>query len=145
MAWPTAARVPGSGGSGGLRQHPRQDRRRIAIRDCAHAWEPLELAEGFTQEERGRPEWMITVAERGLVPFLEKALPHISRVAPGHFAVDTAQARELIQTTVIEEHFVGISADGNRVYARLLEAGAQPWAFVRDGTHQGWWMFRRTR
>src|SRR5436190_1751152 len=68
------------------------------------------------------------------VPLDEKALPHIFRAAPGHYAVETAEARELVQTIVIEKYFVGISADGNRVYARLLETGAQIWAYVRNGT-----------
>jgi len=39
--------------------------------------------------------------------FLEKALPNIFKADPGHFAEDTAEARELIQTTVTEANFVG--------------------------------------
>ena len=52
---------------------------------------------------------------------------------------DDEQARfeqmiALIQTTVTQVNFVGVSVDGNRVYARLLETGSQIWVFVRDGT-----------
>lgn len=61
-------------------------------------------------------------------------LPHIFRQAPGHFVQDTAAARELIQTTVTEASFVGTRPDGDRVYARLLDTGAQIWAFVYNGT-----------
>jgi len=40
----------------------------------------------------------------------------------------------LIQATVTEENFVGVSARGNQVYARLLETGKQIWVWVREGT-----------
>ena len=56
------------------------------------------------------------------------------RQRAGHFAQDTAEARELIQATVTEENFVGVSARGNQVYARLLETGKQIWVWVREGT-----------
>ena len=48
--------------------------------------------------------------------------------------VDTAEARELIQTTVIEDNLVGLRASGDRVYQRVLETGAQIWVYVREGT-----------
>jgi len=124
----------GGGGSRGLDSIRARIIACIAARNYDQAREYLKLAANMSVEEQGRFEQMISAAERGLLPFLEKALPHIFRAAPGHFAVETAEARELIQTTVIEEHLVGTSADGNRVYARLLETGAQIWAFVRNGT-----------
>jgi len=104
------------------------------MRDYQHARDLLELAEGFTQQERDRLEWAITAAERGLVPFLEKALPHIFRLEDGHFPVDIAEARELIQTTVTSANFVGPSPKGNQVYARLLDTGAQIWVYVWNET-----------
>src|SRR3954470_13046952 len=123
----------GVGGSGGLDSIRTRILAAIAMRDYQHARDLLELAANITEEEQARFEQMISAAERGLVPFLENALPHIFRAKPGHFPVDTAAARELIQTTVMETNFVGIAVDGNRVYARLLETGSQIWVFVRDG------------
>jgi hypothetical protein len=123
----------GVGGSGGLDSIRTRILAAIAMRDYQHARDLLELAEGFTQQERDRLGWAITAAERGLTPFLEKALPHIFKTDLGHFAEDTAEARELIQTTVTEANFVG-SRYGNAVYARTLETGIQIWAWVRDGT-----------
>ena len=48
--------------------------------------------------------------------------------------MDPAEARELIETTAIETNFVGLSKDGNMVYQRLLDTGAQIWVYVREGT-----------
>ena len=124
----------GVGGSGSLDSIRARVLACIAARDYDQAREYLKLAANMSEEEQARFEQMISAAERELVPFLEKALPHIFRAAPGHYAVETAEARELVQTIVIEKYFVGISADGNRVYARLLETGAQIWAYVRNGT-----------
>jgi len=124
----------GVGGSAGLDSIRARVLACIAARNYDQAREYLKLAANMTEEEQAQFEQMISAAERGLVPFLERALPHIFRAKPGHFPVDTAAARELIQTTVMETNFVGISVDGNRVYARLLETGSQIWVFVRDGT-----------
>jgi len=124
----------GSGGSGGLESIRIKILAAIAMRDYQHARDLLELAEGFTQQERGQLEWAITAAEQGLTPFLEGALPHIFRADPGHFAEDTAEARELIQTTVTQANYVGLREKGDLVYARIVEAGAQIWVYVRDGT-----------
>ena len=77
---------------------------------------------------------MISAAERGLAPFLDGAVEHIFREAPGHFEVDTAEARELLQTTVTEANFVGVRQYGNRVYQQVLETGIQIWVHARDGT-----------
>ena len=77
---------------------------------------------------------MITAAERHLVPFLDGAVAHIFRAKPGHFPVDTAEARELIQTTAIGEYFVGIKAGGTAVYQRVIETGTQIWVYVSAGT-----------
>jgi hypothetical protein len=123
----------GVGGSGGLDSIRTRILAAIAMRDYQHARDLLELAAGFTEQERDRLEWAIIAAERGLTPFLEKALPHIFRVEDGHFPVDTAEARELIQTTVIEDNLVGLRASGDRVYQRVLETGAQIWVYVREG------------
>jgi hypothetical protein len=123
----------GVGGSGGLDSIRARVLACIAARNFDQAREYLKLAANMTEEEQARFEQMISAAERGLVPFLEKALPHIFRAKPGHFPVDTAAARELLQSTVMETNFVGISIDGNRVYAQLLETGSQIWVFVRDG------------
>ncbi|HYV45274.1 MAG TPA: hypothetical protein VFA20_10455 [Myxococcaceae bacterium] len=103
------------------------------MRDYQHARDLLELAEGFTQQERDRLAWAITAAERGLTPFLEGALPHIFKADPGHFAEDTAEARELIQTTVTQANYAGIREKGDLVYARIVGTGAQIWVYVRDG------------
>jgi hypothetical protein len=85
------------------------------------------------RDEQARFEQMISAAERGLPRFLERALPHIFKATEGHFAQDTAEARELIQTTVTAANLVG-NRYGNAVYARTLETGIQIWAWVRDGT-----------
>ncbi|HYV44190.1 MAG TPA: hypothetical protein VFA20_04980 [Myxococcaceae bacterium] len=131
---PRYAPLEGSGGPGGLDTIRAKILLAIAARDYEHARDLLELAEGFSQTERDRLGWMIEAAERRLVPFLEQALPHIFKPDPGHFAEDTAEARELIQTTVTDAYFVGKSEVGNLVYARLLETGKQIWVFVRNGT-----------
>src|SRR3954470_17897729 len=123
----------GVGGSGGLDSIRARILACIAARNYDQAREYLKLAANISEEEQARFEQMISAAEQGLVPFLEKALPHIFRAKPGHFPVDTAAARELIQTTVTEANLVGIRADGDRVYARLLDTGAQIWAFVYNG------------
>jgi hypothetical protein len=78
-------------------------------------------------------EQRISAAERGLTPFFEGSLPHIFRVAEGHFAQDTAAARELIQTAVTRPNLLGIDRFGNSVYARVLDSGSQIWAYVREG------------
>src|SRR4051812_25405181 len=124
----------GVGGSGGLDSIRTRILAAIAMRDYQHARDLLELAEGLTQQERDRLGWAITAAERGLTPFLEGVLPHIFKADPGHFAEDTAEARELIQTTATQVNFVGISSKGTQVYARLVETGAQIWVHVWNGT-----------
>src|SRR3954471_13881777 len=88
----------GVGGSGGLDSIRTRILAAIAMRDYQHARDLLELAANMSEEEQARFEQMILAAERGLVPFPEKALPHIFRVEDGHLPVDTAEARELIQT-----------------------------------------------
>jgi hypothetical protein len=117
----------GVGGSGGLDSIRTRILAAIAVRDYQHARDLLELAEGFTQQERDRVEWAITAAERGLAPFLEGALPHIFKADPGHFAEDTAEARELIQTTATKENFVRVQELGFKVYQRILDTGVQVW------------------
>jgi len=124
----------GGGGAGGLDSLRARILACIAARNYDQAREHLKLAANMTEEDQARFEQMISAAERELVPFLEEALPHIFRQRAGHFAQDTAEARELIQTTVAEANFVGIHAQGNRVYARILETGTQIWVYVRDGT-----------
>ena len=49
----------------------------IAARNYDQAREYLKLAANMADDEQARFEQMISAAERGLVPFLEKALPHI--------------------------------------------------------------------
>jgi hypothetical protein len=122
----------GVGGSGGLDSIRTRILAAIAMRDYQHARDLLELAEGFTQQERDRLAWAITAAERGLTPFLEGALPHIFKADPGHFAEDTAEAREGIQTTVTQAKRWD-PGKGDLVYARIVETGAQIWVYVRDG------------
>jgi len=124
----------GGGGSGGLDSVRARVLACIAARNYDQAREYLKLAVNMGEEEQARFEQMISAAERGLVPFLEKALPHIFRAEDGHFPADTAEARELIQTTVLEDNFVGLRASGDRVYQKVLETGVQIWAYVRDGT-----------
>jgi len=124
----------GSGGSGGLSSVRMKILAAIAARDYEHARHLVELAADLGDQERARFQQMISAAERGLVPFLEKALPHIFRAESGHFAQDTAEARELIQTTAVETYFVGIRKGGVRVYQRILEVGSQIWVYVYDGT-----------
>jgi len=92
----------GVGGSAGLDSIRARVLACIAARNYDQAREYLKLAANMTEEEQAQFEQMISAAERGLVPFLERALPHIFRAKPGHFPVDTAAARELIQTTVME-------------------------------------------
>jgi hypothetical protein len=122
------------GGSGGLDSIRARILVCIAARDYDQAREYLKLAADMAEDEQARFEQMISAAERGLVPLLEKALPHIFRQHSGHFAQDTAEARELLQTTVTEANFIGTSEAGNRVYAQLLETGKQIWVWVRSGT-----------
>lgn len=124
----------GSGGPGGLTSIRMKILAAIAARDYEHARHLLELAADLADDERARFEQMISAAERKLVPFLEKALSHIFRVTPGHFPQDTAEARELIQTTVMEINFVGIREEGSRAYQRILDTGMQIWVYVFDGT-----------
>lgn len=123
----------GVGGSGSLDSIRTRILASIAARNYDQAREYLKLAANMTDDELARFEQMIAAGERGLVPFLEKALPHIFRRAPGHFAQDTAAARELIQTTATEANFVG-PRFGNVVYQRILDTGTQIWVWVRDGT-----------
>jgi len=124
----------GVGGSGGLDSIRARILACIAARNYDQAREYLKLAADMAEDEQARFEQMISAAERGLVPFLEKALPHIFKADPGHFAEDTAEARELIQTTVTQANYVGIREKGDLVYARIVETGAQIWVYVRDGT-----------
>ena len=106
----------------------------IAARDYDQAREYLKLAANLTEDERERFEQMISAAERGLVPFLERALPHIFKPDPGHFARDTAEARELLQATVGEANLVGLQKQGFSVYQRILDTGVQIWVYVFNGT-----------
>ncbi|HEU4760193.1 MAG TPA: hypothetical protein VFT91_09470 [Dehalococcoidia bacterium] len=124
---------PGTGGSGGLDSVRMRILALIAMRDYEHARECLELAANLSEEERERFDQMISAAERGLVPFLEDKLPHIFRPDEGHFPEDTAQARELIQTTAIKANLVGTSRWGYQVYQRILESGEQVWVWVSKG------------
>jgi len=124
----------GGGGSGGLNSIRTRILACIAARNYEQAREYLKLAANLSEEEQARFEQMISAAERNLVPFLEKALPHIFKADPGHFAEDTAEARELLQTTVTQANYVGLSAKGSQVYARLLDTGAQIWVYVWNGT-----------
>jgi len=124
----------GSGGSGGLDSIRTRILACIAARNYDQAREYLKLAANMSEEEQGRFEQMISAAERNLVPFLEKALPHIFKADPGHFAEDTAEARELSQTIVTQANYVGLQGRGDLVYARIVETGARIWVYVRDGT-----------
>jgi len=125
----------GSGGSGGLSSVRMKVLAAIAARDYAHARHLVELAADLGERERALFEQMISAAERGFIPFLEQALPHIFRAGdPGHFAQDTAEARELIQATAVETCFVGIRKGDVRVYQRILDTGSQIWVYVFDGT-----------
>jgi len=123
----------GVGGSGGLDSIRARILACIAARNYDQAREYLKLAANMADDEVARFEQMISAGERGLVPFLEKALPHIFRAKPGHFPVETAAARELIQVTVTEANFVGIRAGGSTVYQRILDTGAQVWVYVFEG------------
>jgi hypothetical protein len=105
----------------------------IASGQYEHAREYLELAANVSEVERGRLEQMISAAERHLLPFLEDKLPHIFRLDPGHFPADTAEARELIQTTAVDAHLVGTSKWGYQVYQQILETGKQVWVWVWKG------------
>lgn len=125
---------PGTGGSGGLSTIKMRVLAALAAHDYEGARHMVGLAADLSMEEVERLEQMISAAERRLMPFLEGALPHIFRDKAGHFPLDTAAARELIQTTVVEDNFVGIRAGGFRVYQRILETGNQIWVFVFDGT-----------
>jgi hypothetical protein len=131
---PRYAPLEGSGGSAGLTTFRARILLLIASGDYAHAQEYLEAADWLTEQESARFEQMISAAQRHLVPFLESALTHVFRDKLGHFAMDTAEARELIQTTAIEDHFVGLKESGTRVYQQVLETGAQIWVYVYDGT-----------
>src|SRR5262245_29659162 len=106
----------GVGGSGGLDSIRARVLACIAARNYDQAREYLKLAADMSEEEQARFEQMISAAERNLVPFLERALPHIFKATEGHFTQDTAEARELIQTTVTTANFVG-TRYGNAVYA----------------------------
>jgi hypothetical protein len=130
-AWALACE--GCGGSGGLDSIRARILASIAARNYDQAREYLKLAANMADDEQARFEQMISAEERRLVPFLQRALPHIFKATEGHFPQDTAEARELIQTTVTTANFVG-TRYGNAVYARTLETGIQVWAWVRDGT-----------
>jgi len=123
----------GGGGPGGLDSIRARILACIAARNYDQAREYLKLAANLSEEEQAQFEQMISAAERNLVPFLEKALPHIFRRAPGHFVQETAEARELLQATVTEANFVG-TRYGSAVYQRILDTGTQIWVWVRDGT-----------
>jgi hypothetical protein len=97
----------GTGGSGSLDSIRARILACIVARDYDQAREYLKLAADMAEDEQARFEQMISAAERGLVPFFEKALPHIFKASEGHFPQDTAEARELIQTTVTTANFVG--------------------------------------
>src|SRR5512141_345629 len=92
----------GGGGSGGLDSIRARILACIAARNYDQAREYLKLAANMADDEQARFEQMISAAERELVPFLEEALPHIFRQQPGHFAQETAEARELLQATATE-------------------------------------------
>jgi hypothetical protein len=124
----------GGGGPGGFDSIRARILASIAARNYDQAREYLKLAANMADDEQARFEQMISAAERNLVPFLEKALPHIFRQRAGHFAQDTAAARELIQTTVTKENFVGLQEGGVSVYQRILDTGAQIWVYVFNGT-----------
>jgi hypothetical protein len=124
----------GTGGSGSFETIKARILVLIASGNYVHAREYLELAADLTQEQHDRFEQMISAAERGLTPFLDGALGHIFRQTEGHFPVDTAEARELIQTTAIEDYLVGISKSGFSVYQRVLGSGAQIRVNVFRGT-----------
>ncbi|HVE84847.1 MAG TPA: hypothetical protein VND93_18450 [Myxococcales bacterium] len=128
------ADLRGTGGSGSFETIQARVLVLIASHQYAHAREYLELAADLTQEQHDRFEQMISAAERGLTPFLEGAIQHIFRDSPGHFVEDTAEARELIQTTITEGNFVGLREGVLRVYQRLLDTGVQIWVYVKDGT-----------
>jgi hypothetical protein len=81
------------GGSGGLDSIRARVLACIAARDYDQAREHLKLAANMAEDEQARFEQMISAAERGLVPFLEKALPHIFKADPGHFAIDSRNGR----------------------------------------------------
>src|SRR5262245_65955505 len=85
----------GVGGSGGFHTIRVKIMAAIVARDYEHARHLVQLAADMGQEEQARFEQMISAAERGLVPFLEKALPHVFRQQPGHFAQETAETREI--------------------------------------------------
>lgn len=124
----------GTGGSGGFDTIKARILALIASHEYGQAREYLELAADLTQEQHDHFEQMISAAERGLVPFLEGALPHIFKATAGHFLQDTAEARELLQTTAVEEHLVGIQEKGFLVYQRILDTGTQVWVYVFNGT-----------
>lgn len=124
----------GTGGSGSFHTIQARLLVLIASKEYGQAYEYLELAADLTQEQHDKLEQMISAAERGLVPFLEGALPHIFKVEPGHFPQETAEARELLQTTVVEANYVGVRTRGFLVYQRLLDTGAQIWVYVFNGT-----------
>jgi hypothetical protein len=123
----------GTGGSGSLDSIRARILVLIAGGEYEHAREYLELATDFSEAEHDKLEQMISAAERRLTPFLDGAVQHIFRQESGHFPVDTAEARELIQSTVSEDNYVGLRRFGNRVYQRILE-GVQIWVHVKDGT-----------
>src|SRR5262245_47358724 len=124
----------GTGGSGSLDSIRARILVLIAGGEYAHAREYLELATDFSEAEHDKLEQMISAAERKLTPFLDGAVQHIFRQAAGHFDVDTAEARELIQTTVVETNFVGVRKGAHLVYQRILATGEQIWVWVKDGT-----------
>jgi len=131
-AW--AAACEGCGGSGGLDSIRARILASIAARNYDQAREYLKLAANMTDDEQARFEQMISAAERNLVPFLDKALPHIFRQQPGHFAQETAEARELLQATATQANFVGLQEMGVKVYQRVLDTGVQIWVYVVNGT-----------
>src|SRR4051812_13721972 len=124
----------GTGGSGSLDSIRARILVLIAGGEYEHAREYLELAADLSEAEHDKLEQMISAAERKLTPFLDGAVQHIFRQVAGHFDVDTADARELIQTTVTEENYVGLQQPGNKVYQRILKTGLQIWVQVRNGT-----------
>lgn len=62
---------------------------------------------------------------------------HIFRKAPGHFAKDTKEHRNLILSAVSKENYVATNIFGQKCYYKNLSngkyAGNQIWVYVRNG------------
>jgi hypothetical protein len=123
----------GSGGPGGLTTLRAKIVAAIASGNSQYARELLELAADLGPKERALYLQMISAAERRLIPFAIDKLAHIFSKKPGHFAEETAEARELIQTAAVQANLVGATRYGYQVYQRILDTGAQIWVYVRNG------------